>query len=201
MQRETIVRFIERKSDVPLTLRSDVRFRREVNVLVRLLSQWEMLELFGIHETGHELFYRKAGFATFRYTPSTVIYKPANTKQPFEGQIARIIPDDYTKPDHDDWLLDLAKGYTAGGECSRWFTTTDYGGDTIDRQLWNEMCAECYKDSTQTKGQVVAIAEDLWDKAQKAVRKELQESAALRAQVRSKAKEVIPQLFPWTKYD
>jgi hypothetical protein len=62
------------------------------------------------------------------------------------------------------------------------------------------MCASCYKDSTQTKEEVDAIVEDLWDKAQKAVGKELKDSAPFRAQVRSKAKEVIPQLFLWTKY-
>jgi hypothetical protein len=115
MQRETIVRFIEKRSD-PRIPRDDERFRKEVNALVRLLMQWEMLELFAIHEAGHEIYFRRAGFRDFTYAPPTVIYRETNKEQPFYGQPAQIIPGkDYTKPDHDDWLLDLAKGTRQAG--------------------------------------------------------------------------------------
>jgi hypothetical protein len=198
MQRETIERFIEWQSDVPKDLR-DSDFQKEVKDLARRLLRWEMLELVAIHEAGHEMCYRKAGFADFKYVPPTVIYRPENKEKPFDGQIARIIPENYTKPDHDDWFLDLAKGYAAGGECSRRLTTTDYGGDTYDRTMWNDMCANYYKDSGLDQKQIEAIANDMWGKAQKAVGKDL-ESVRFRVQVHYKAKEITPQLFPWTKY-
>lgn len=200
MQRETIVRFIEKRSDVPRVLRNDDRFRKEVNDLVRLLLQPKMLRLIAIHEAGHEIYYHKAGFATFRYAPPTVVYRKDNKEKPFDGQLARIIPEGYRQPEHDDWLFYLAKGYASGGECSTELTTTDYGGDIRDRQWWNEMCAYCHKDSTLTEKEIDAVAEDLWGKAQKAVGKELRDSSFLRTQIQSKTKEVIPKLFPWTKY-
>lgn len=196
------MRFIERHSDVPKELRDFWMFQREVNELVHELLRWEKLELFAIHEVGHEIYFRKAGFAIFTYVPPRVIYRKDDTERPFKGRLAEIKPqpDSYTKPEHEDWLFYLAKGYAAGGECSRNLTTTDYGGDTIDRQLWNEMCADCYKDSTLTENEIDTEAEDLWSKAQNAVGNELKNSMSLRVQVRTKAKHIIPLLFPWTKY-
>jgi len=145
MQREAITRFIEQQSDVPETLRSDGRFQKEVNDLFNLLQQQDMLELFAIHEIGHEIYFRKAGFSIFEYVPPTVIYRETDNERPFDGQLARIKPDGYTPVNREDWLLYLAKGYAAGGVCSEKLTTTDYGGDIHDRKLWNRMCEDCYK--------------------------------------------------------
>ncbi len=153
-------------SQVPVPLRSHPKFLEEMTDLLSRLSKPEYLDLFAKHEAGHEYYFREAGVTRFEYVPPLITYTEANKEKPFLGQWARIKTLDYKQPEGDDWLFKLAKGYAAGGECSRRLTTTDYAGDTIDRKLWGEMCADCYKDSTLTKEEVDAIADDLWDKAQ-----------------------------------
>ncbi len=106
----------------------------------------------------------------------------------------------YVFRDHPNWLSDLARGYAAGGECSRNLTTTDYGGDTIDRRLWGETCLDSYKESDRTQDEISIITESLWVEAQKDVRRKLKDSETLVAAVRNKAKEIMPLLFPWTKH-
>jgi hypothetical protein len=113
MQRETIERFIKNPSAVPN--QSDKRFQKEVNVLVRLLLPWKMLDAIGIHEVGHEIYFRKAGWTAFAYVPPTVVYREANKEQPFDGQISRIIPENYPTDPNGDWQLHLAMGCAAGG--------------------------------------------------------------------------------------
>lgn len=197
MQRETIVRFIEKRSDVPIERRIDKRFQKEVNDLVRLFWKWDMLEAIAIHEAGHETYFRKAGFTTFRYDPSTVVYRQANKDQPFESQVARIIPENYPTEPIGDWQLHLAMGYAAGGECARRLTTIDYGGDTIDRKLFKQMCDSWYDGADADQFMDV---EEKWTTAQTTIREELNKSVLLRMQVKSRANEIIPQLFPWMKY-
>jgi len=154
-----------------------------------------MLELFAIHEAGHEIYYRRAGCTTFIFDSPRIIYKKEN-EHPFTEQRARIRIGEWIQPEGDDWLSKLAKGYAAGGECSRKLTSTDYAGDTIDRQLWNDLCADCYK-GTATDEEIKTIADDMWDKAQKQVGIELEE--VMKARIQKRAKEIMPQLFPWLR--
>ena len=184
-------------SQVPAHLRNHPKFLKEMTDLLSRLSKPEYLDLFAKHEAGHEHYFREAGVTRFEYIPPLISYREANEEEPFLGQWARIKTLDYKQPEDDGWLFKLAKGYAAGGECSRRLTTTDYAGDTIDRKLWDEMCADCYKDSTLAKPEVDAIADDLWVKAQKTVGKEL-ESEELKSQIRKRAREITPLLYPWT---
>jgi hypothetical protein len=196
MQPETIARFIENRSHVPNP--KDVRFRKEVNVLVRLLLKWDMLEAIATHEAGHEIYFRKAGSTSFTYVPPTVVYREDSQEQPFDGQLARIIPENFpTEPNDGNWLFHLAKAYAAGGECARRLTTIDYGGDTIDRKLFKETCDDCYGGADADQ---LMDVEGMWKRAQNTVRDELNNSLRLRLQVQSRANEISPQLFPWTKY-
>ena len=184
-------------SQVPAHLRSHPKFLKEMTDLLSRLSKPEYLDLFAKHEAGHEHYFREASVTRFEYIPPLISYREANEEEPFLGQWARIKTLDYKQPEDDGWLFKLAKGYAAGGECSRRLTTTDYAGDTIDRKLWDEMCADCYKDSTLAKPEVDAIADDLWVKAQKTVGKEL-ESEELKSRIRKRAREITPLLYPWT---
>lgn len=59
--------------------------------------------------------------------------------------------DDRSSED-DKWLLKLAKGYAAGGECSISLPSTlHYQRGGPDRERWDEMCAECHKTVPMTQ--------------------------------------------------
>jgi len=197
MQREAIERFVERRSTVPTNLRLEPKYQKERDDLVRLLMKWEMLDAIAIHEAGHEIYFRKAGSTEFAYVPPTVVYIEADQIRPFDGQLARIIPENFPTEPNGDWLFQLAKAYAAGGECTRRLTTIDCGGDTIDRKLFKEQCDGSYGGVDADQFMDV---ERTWKDAQKDVRKELNDSQRLRIQIRDRAKDIIPQLFPWTKY-
>src|SRR6516164_11268546 len=104
--------------------------------------------------------------------------------KPFKKQIACIKVGKYnTNQQEPDWLLKVAKGYAAGGECSsRLPALCRYRGDRTDRQLWDQACHAAYSESSLTKTQIDAIAEPMWKDAQKEVRGELAASDALKAE-------------------
>jgi hypothetical protein len=106
-------------SGVPDELPVHRKFLDEKEDLRSKLSQRAYLDLFSIHEAGHEYYFREAGVTRFEYVPPLISYRQDSKEKPFLGQWARIKTLDYKQPEGDDWLLKLAKGYAAGGECSR----------------------------------------------------------------------------------
>ncbi len=182
---------IQESSRLPIILWDDTKCQTEVNDLVQLLLTPKMLDLFAIHEAGHEIYFRRAGVTTFTFDSPRIIYFEKN-ENPFTQQRARIRPSNYVKPEGDDWLLKLAKGYAAGGRCSIRLTTTDYAGDTNDRSMFDEMYIDCYRGFTTNKKDIARM----WLDAQDSVNKDLNEER-FQSQVRAKAQEIMPQLFPW----
>lgn len=77
---EDIVRLsVQESSQLPPDLWDDPRCQLEYNALVQLLLDPKMLELFAIHEAGHEIYYRKAGCTAFIFESPRVIYNEKNT--------------------------------------------------------------------------------------------------------------------------
>jgi hypothetical protein len=177
---------------------TDSRYEVERNLLLSELSEEGFMDAVAIHEAGHEHYYTKAGASDFKFVPPVILFRPTMTK-PFKKQIACIKVGKYnTNQQEPDWLLKLAKGYAAGGECSsRLPTLCRYRGDRTDRPLLNEACHAEYRESL-SKGDIDAIAESMWKDAQIEVRKELAVSDPMKAEIISRAKEVKVQLFPWT---
>src|SRR5258708_31627871 len=68
---------------------NDPRCQGEADGLVRLLVQPAMLELFAIHEAGHEIYYRRAACTAFIFDSPRIIYNEKE-KNPFTEQRARI---------------------------------------------------------------------------------------------------------------
>jgi len=191
-QRDDIVRLaIQEASRLPVNLWNDLRCQLETDELVRLLITPGMLELLAIHEAGHEIYYLRAGCRILGFESPRIIYSKQN-ENPFFQQRTRTLLGSQFQPQGDDWLLELARGYAAGGRCSIRLTTTDYAGDTIDRKLFNEMYISCHPD------EIVDIRDidKMWSDAQKDVNKDLDDEC-FQAQVRARAREIMPQLFPW----
>jgi hypothetical protein len=63
-------------------------------------------------------YYAEAGTDGFTFVPPVILFRP-QAANPFKKQIARIAIGGYDdrSSEDDKWLLKLAKGYAAGGEC------------------------------------------------------------------------------------
>lgn len=188
-----IRRSVQEASKLSSKLWNDPRCRQETDGLVRLLLQPEMLDLFAIHEAGHEIYYRRAGWTTFIFDSPRIIYNERN-ENPFTEQRARIRPGDYVQPEGDDWLLKLARGYAAGGRCSLRLTTTNYAGDIKDRESFDEMYTGCYLGVTVDKKDI----DKMWLDAQGDINVDLDDEG-FQAQIKARAQEIKPQLFPWLR--
>jgi len=187
-------------SRVPPHLQTHPNFLQQLRIMESRLSKEDYLEMFAIHEYGHEHYFHEAGSSSFEYVPPFIAYDENSKDNPFPRQWAQIKMLDYTQPEGEDWLLKLAKGYAAGGECTLAFTTADDSGAKFDRECWYEMCRDCYKDDLScTKEEIEAIAEETWTKARTAVRLELKHKA-LEVKIRAGAKKIMPQLFPWIRF-
>jgi len=189
---EGIIRLsIQKSSNLPLNLWEDPRCQREANALIQLLLTPGMLELLAIHEAGHEIYYRRAGCDDLYFISPRITYNEKN-ENPFAQQKAAIKVGNWHQPEGDDWLLRLARGYAAGGRCSMRLTTTDYAGDTNDRENFKETYVSAYPGIVvDEKGM-----NEMWLQAQKDVNNDLNDES-FQAQVRAKAGEIMPQLFPW----
>jgi hypothetical protein len=177
---------------------TDSRYELERNSLLTDLSENGILETVAIHEAGHEHYYAEAGAHGFTFVPPVILFRPKAAK-PFKKQMARIVIGGYDdrSSEDDKWLLKLAKGYAAGGECSISLPSTlRYRGDESDRKRWYEMCVDCYKAVAITQESLKKIADEMWDAAQKEIRKELH-SPTLNRTILTRADEIKPLLFPW----
>jgi len=191
-QRDDIVRLsIQEASQLPVNLWNDPRCQLETDELVQLLSTPGMLEVLAIHEAGHEIYYIRAG-CTIRGFESPKIIYDEKREDPFTQQRVGTLLGAWTQPEGDDWLLKLARGYAAGGRCSIRLTTTDYAGDTIDRKLFGELYISCFPGEIVDKKAI----DKMWSDAQKDVSKDLDDEC-FQAQIRARAREIKPQLFPW----
>jgi hypothetical protein len=177
--------------------RTDSRYDAERKLLLADLSENGIFETVAIHEAGHEHYYAEAGGYGFTFVPPVILFRP-DAWNPFKKQIARIAIGAYN--DHsgedDGWLLKLAKGYAAGGECSNSLSSRRYRGDKSDRERWDDQCADCHKSQLMTKDQLKDIADKKWDAAQLEIRKEL-ENSTLKLTILNRADKIKPLLFPW----
>jgi hypothetical protein len=171
--------------------------QEELDDLVSKLSQDAYLDLFSIHEAGHEIYFRKAGVTSFFFQPPRIVYRKDNREKPFSGQWAIIRIREWVSPGGDDWLLKLARGYAAGGKCSVRLTTTDYAGDTIDRQLFEDTYITAFP-GVNVDDAMKKDIEKMWQDAQDDVKRDLNEHE-LQHKVLAKAQEIKPQLFPWLR--
>jgi hypothetical protein len=73
-------------------------------------------------------------------------------------------------------------------------TPTDYGGGTRDRELFDEMYIDCYRGVTVDKKDI----DKMWLDAQADIDEDLDDEG-FRAEVRARAQEIMPQLFPWLR--
>src|SRR5882762_9569037 len=121
---------------------TDSRYEVERNLLLSELSREGFLDAVAIHEAGHEYYYTKAGGRDFEFAPPIILFRRDNMAKPFKMQIACIKVGKFNANQLEpDWLLKVAKGYAAGGECSsRLPTLYRYRGDKTDRLLWDETC-------------------------------------------------------------
>jgi hypothetical protein len=199
-RRETIVRDAIR-TEAPITLQNDKRHLDEMNDLVSRLSKPAYLDLFAKHEAGHEIYFRRAGVTDFEYITPVIHYDKDDKENPFLGQWAAIRPKTLVTPENIDdsledfnrWLLAVAKGYAAGGVCSLRLTDTDYAGDRNDRKQFKKACNAAYSCDDADKFMDV---EDIWTLAQKEIGADLDDEG-FQNEVRHKAKELMPMLFPW----
>ena len=182
--------------------KTDSRYDVERKRLLADLSEDGIFETVAIHEAGHEYYYAAAGGYGFTFVPPVILFRP-NAKNPFKKQIARIAIGGYNDRSSEDgtWLLKLAKGYAAGGECSISLPSSrHYRAENSDRKRWDEMCAECHKSEPMTEEKLKEIADAVWNAAQLEVRKEL-ENPTLRLTILNRADEIKPRLFPWLLVD
>jgi hypothetical protein len=179
---------------------TDSRYEAERKLLLKELSEEGFMDAVAIHEAGHAHYYTEAGGSEFQFFPPIILFRRDNTRKPFKKQTACIKVGKFSPNQADPiWLLKVAKGYAAGGECSiRLPALCRYRGDTTDRPLWDEACRAAYRESSLPTTQINALAESMWKDAQKKVRAELIASDALQAQIINRAKEIKVQLFPWT---
>ena len=179
---------------------TDSRYEVERNLLLSELSRKGFLGAVAIHEAGHEHYYTEAGGGDFRFVPPIILFRPDNMVKPFKMQIACIKVGKFNANQQEsDWLLQVAKGYAAGGECSsRLPTLYRYRADRTDRLLWDEACHAAYRESSLPRTQIGALADSIWKDAQKKVGDELVASDTLKAEIINRAKEITVQLFPWT---
>ncbi len=176
---------------------TDSRYESEKKSLLADLSEPGFLNTLAIHEAGHEHFYLEAGAYGMTFDPPVILFRPQNTVKPFKKQLARIEVGGYTSLQDKDWFLKLAKGYAAGGVCSETLSSSRYRGDRTDRDLWNQMCADSFKNESLSEKEVKAIAEDYWNRARRAVQCELNGFPKLKIQ--NRAEEIMPLLFPWQR--
>src|SRR5467141_80008 len=135
-----IRRSVQESSQLSSDLWNDPRCQVETEQLIDELLQSGIMELFAIHEAGHEIYYRRAGVTTFSFDSPRVIYDK-HLSPPFNRQRARIRPGiEWIQPE-DDWLRKLARGYAAGGRCSIKLSKWKIAGDTNDRIIWGDMYA------------------------------------------------------------
>ena len=174
---------------VPKDIRSHKNFHKkyesELADLRNLLSQDDYLNLFSIHETGHVMYFEKAGVTDFDYIAPLISYQPKSDEKPedFLGQWAAIRPKNFVEPpipdvDTDgfhDWLFRHAKAFAAGGVFSLAFTPTDYGGDTNDRRQFGALCIAAHRADT-----LIGV-ECMWIEAQKSVENELKDGAFMQS--------------------
>jgi hypothetical protein len=155
--------------------------------------------LFSIHETGHVIYFEKAG-VTFDYVGPLITYIPATAEkaEDFVGQWAAIWPRSLVEPEgvHEDeqrrksWLLELGKGFAAGGVCSLRLTKTDYEGDTNDRKQFGRVYDAEYNDGIDRSTEI----ECAWVKAQVEVYKELN-SSEFEQKIRTRMLDVKQKLY------
>ena len=194
-QMDAIRSTIRESSELTDELRTHPKCQEELDDLVSTLRQPAYLDLFSIHEAGHEIYFRKAGVTHFFFQPPRIVYRKDNREKPFLGQWAIIRIREYACPGGDDWLLKLARGYAAGGRCSMQLTSTDYAGDTIDRQLFEETYIAAFP-GVNVDDAMKKDIEKMWQDAKDDVNRDLNEYE-LQREVRAKAQEIKPQLFPW----
>jgi hypothetical protein len=164
---------------VPRDKRRHSKYLSELADLRGLLSQHEFLDLFSLHETGHIIYFERAGVTQFDYIGPLIAYFPGTAERAddFLGQWAAVKPNNFVEPPRADedsegltkWLLDHAKGYAAGGVVSRKLTTTSYAGDRRDRRQFGELCNAAYNADARRFMDV----EGMWVDAQEKIEKDL----------------------------
>jgi hypothetical protein len=156
-----------------------------------------MLRLvFAIHEAGHEIYYHRAGFTTFSFDSPRVTYDE-NLSTPFNRQRARIRPGSEWIQPEGDWLRKLARGYAAGGRSSVKLSKWKIAADTSDRVIWGDMYASRFPEMERDDAMEKDI-EKMWLDAQGDINKDL-EDEAFQEKVHAKAREIMPQLYPWLR--
>jgi hypothetical protein len=186
-----IRRSIQGASQLSTDLWNEPDCQFEVNELVKLLLIPGLPELLAIHEAAHEIYYLRAGCTVLGFESPRIIYKKG-AKKLFSGQRARTLLGSQFSPQGDNWLPKLARAYAAGGTCSRRLTITDYGGDKHDRDNFEEMYVDCYRGFAVDKKDI----DKMWLDAQADVDRDLN-NESFRAQIKARAKEIMPQLFSW----
>jgi hypothetical protein len=127
--------------------KTDSRYEAERKLLLEELSEEGFMDAVAIHEAGHEHYYTEAGGSGLTFDPTIILFRRDNMMRPFNRQIASVKVGKFnTNQREPDWLLKVAKGYAAGGECSsRLPTRCRYRGDRTDRELWGDACTAAYR--------------------------------------------------------
>jgi hypothetical protein len=73
-------------------------------------------------------------------------------------------------------------------------TTTDYAGDTNDRQLFGLL----FRAQHEGKDIDEKDIEEMWGDAKADVNKDLDDES-FQAEVKAKAREIMPKLYPWLR--
>src|SRR5258707_6635782 len=108
---------VQEASQLSSELWNDPRCQGEADGLVRLLVQPAMLELFAIHEAGHEIYYRRAACTAFIFDSPRIIYNEKE-KNPFTEQRARIRISNCVQPEGDEWFPKMARRESIRGKWS-----------------------------------------------------------------------------------
>lgn len=158
----------------------------------RAVGDQKWLQAFSIHETGHWIYFQRAGLKDFLYNGPRIVHDPVKDEfvaypAALQPLTAKLDPEGFGS---QRMFFNLAKAHAAGGIFSRELAGAPDHGDTDDRKRFDAIC-----DVILQKVPAASLDRDaVWTRAQEYVKRDLR-SPAFRQEAWEKAAELRQKIF------
>ena len=164
--------------------------------MMNLYKQSGFIAALCAHEAAHLTFYERIGRVPFEIVRPKIHYNDSLSR--FEGLMAGVKPQlpDCEPGKWQEWVLATALGFAAGGVVGRRLFPNADGGDSEDKRLFIQLCADLVK----RFGGISINAEEAWAWAQHEVSRQLDSNPKLMELIQKRAEE-LKALFGFTRLE
>lgn len=169
----------------------DDRFKKIYAGMQFSLSQESFLWGVCIHESGHAIFFKRAGITGFDYYGPTITYDEGGDEFCPSSAIIEPKSFDAERPGTKETILAVAKGCAAGGVVTRRFAPQISSGDQYD---YHRLCTFLDRLRSKYPNHTIDVTK-LWPIAQFCVEKDLQNNIVQENEIDAEGRRIEPLIF------